>query len=84
MSDNADAKATTGRTVPVEIISKRWGSDPVLSEQVIDVKMIDANTARLDITIDLRRIESIELRPIRREMDDVDGLIEDAGRLAND
>lgn len=85
MSDNpnADAKAA-GRTVSVEIISKRWGSAPVLTEQVIDVKMIDANTARLDITIDLRRIESIELRPIRREMDDIEGLIEDASRLAND
>jgi len=88
VSDNpkadSDAKTTERRTIPVEIISKRWGSNPVLSEQVIDVKMIDANTARLDITIDMRRIESIEIRPIRRDMDDLDGLIEDATRFAND
>ena len=85
MSDNpnADAKTTGRRTIPVEIISERWGSDPVASEQVIDVKMIDNNTARLDITIDLRRCESIVIRPIRREMDDIDGLIKDAARLAN-
>lgn len=84
LNENADAKTTRWKTTPVEIITERWGSDPDPTEQVIDVKMIDSNTARLDITIDLRRCSSIVIRPIRRDMDDVEGLIADAERLAND
>lgn len=85
MSDNpnADAQTTEQRTVPVEIISERWGSEQNASEQVIDVKMLNNNTARLDITIDLRKCSSITIRPIRRELDDIDGLVKDATRLAN-
>lgn len=85
MSKNpdADAKTTRWRTTPVEIITERWGSDPEPTEQIIDVKMIDSDTGRIDITINLRRCASITIRPIRREMDDIDGLVEDALRLAN-
>lgn len=85
MSNNSEADARTAgrRSVEVEITSKRWGSDSSSSIKVIEVPMIGENTVRLDITIDLRKTDTIEIRPVRRSMDDTEGLITDAERLAN-
>lgn len=71
------------RSVQVEITSKRWGSNPTPSVKIIEVPVIGESTVRLDITVDLRRTDTIEIRPIRREMDDVSGVVEDGVRLAN-
>jgi hypothetical protein len=81
---NSDAKTADRRLVTVEIHSKRYGSNRKPSVQVIKVPMVDNNTVRLDITVDLRQTDTIEIRPIRRDLDDVDGLIEDAQRLAHE
>jgi len=85
MSDNPDADAKTDkrRPVSVEVICHRWGSDRDPSVKIIEVPMISDTAIRLDITLDLRKTDTIEIRPIRRELDDVDGLVEDAERLAN-
>ena len=85
MSDNseADAKTDKRRPVTVEITCNRWGSNQTSSVKIIEVPMISDNAIRLDITLDLRKTDTIEIRPVRRDLDDVDGLIEDAERLAN-
>lgn len=86
MPDNSktDSKTTERRHVEIEVTSKRWGSSPSSSVKIIEVPVIGESKARLDITLDLRKTDRIEIRPIRRDMDDVDGLIEDAQRLVND
>ncbi len=53
------------------------------SVKMIKVPMIGESVVRLDITVDLRKTDSIEIRPVRRELDDVEGLVADAERLAN-
>ena len=83
MSENPDAKTAERRSVSVEIRSKRYGSNHTPTTQLIEVPLVESSTIRLDITVDLRKTEIIEIRPIRRDMDDVDGLIQDAERLAN-
>jgi hypothetical protein len=83
--NNPDTDAQTGkrRSVEIEIASTRWGSDKTPSVKVIEVPMIGESAIRLDITVDIRKTDTIEIRPVRRDMDDVDGLVEDAERLAN-
>ncbi|MGD9726567.1 MAG: hypothetical protein AB7L09_01240 [Nitrospira sp.] len=78
-----ETKTDERRHVEFEITSKRWGSDPSSSVKVIEVPIIGESKARLDITLDLRKTDTIIIRPIRRDVDDVSGLIEDAERLAN-
>lgn len=82
-NSNTDTKTDERRTVEFEITSKRWGSDQSSSVKVIDVPVIGESKARLDITLDLRKTDTIVIRPLRRDVDDVSGLIEDAERLAN-
>lgn len=79
----ADTKTDERRHVEFEITSKRWGSDQSSSVKVIEVPIIGESKARLDITLDLRKTDTIVIRPLRRDADDVSGLIEDAERLAN-
>lgn len=85
MRDNSETETKTDevRTVEFEITSKRWGSDQSSSVKVIDVPIIGESKARLDITLDLRKTDTIVIRPVRRDADDVDGMIKDAERLAN-
>lgn len=85
MRDNPDTDAKTDkrRPVTVEITCERWGSNRSSSVKIIEVPMISDNAVRLDITLDLRKTDTIKIRPIRRDPDDVEGLIEDAERLAN-
>lgn len=86
-TDATDAKTTKRRSVEVEVTSKRWGSDGRVSEdsvKYVKVPIIGESSIRLDITVDLRKTDTIVIRPVRRDMDDVSGLISDATKLAND
>lgn len=76
-------KTTDKRMVEVTITSKRFGRTSAPSLQTVSVPLIGQDTVRLDLTIDLRNADSIEIRPVRRDLADVDGIIEDAARLAN-
>lgn len=80
---NMDSKTDKRRSVEVEISSKRWGTNDAPSLKTIEVPMISDSAIRLDITVDLRKTDAIVIRPVRRDLDDVNGLIEDAERLAN-
>jgi len=51
--------------------------------QLIEVPLRGDGTARIELDVDVRHIDHIILRPIRREMDDVEGVINDAQKLAN-
>jgi len=83
--NDPDTNADTAkrRPIEVEVTCNRWGSDSEPSVKIIEVPMIGDNAVRLDITLDLRKTDTIVIRPVRRELDDVEGLIEDAERLAN-
>lgn len=78
-----EVKATDKRMVDVIITSKRFGSNPGPSLQTVRVPLIGNDAMRLDLTIDIRNTESIEIKPVRRDLEDVDGLIDDAARIAN-
>lgn len=78
-----EAKATDKRMVEVLITSRRFGSNPGPSLQTVRVPVIGNDAVRLDLTIDIRNTDTIEIRPVRRELDDVDGVVEDGIRLAN-
>lgn len=78
-----EAKTTDKRMVDVVITSKRFGSNCGPSLQIVRVPLIGNDAVRLDLTIDIRNTDTIEIRPVRREIEDIDGLIEDAARLAN-
>jgi len=82
-SPETDAKTDKQPTIKVEVTCERWGSSPSTSVKIIDAPMIGENAVRLDITLDIRKTDSIVIRPVRRDLDDIDGLIEDAQRLAN-
>jgi hypothetical protein len=85
VTQNPDTKSETDKRQPVDvqIISKRWGVNDSPSVKIIEVPLISDSAIRLDITVDLRKTDTIVIRPIRRCIDDIDGLIEDAIRLAN-
>lgn len=78
-----ESKATDKRMVDVEITSRRFGSQSAPTLQTVRVPVIGNDAVRIDLTIDLRNADSIEIRPVRRDMEDVEGLIADAARLAN-
>jgi len=82
-NSDADTKTDAQRLVEFEITSKRWGSEQTSSIKVIEVPVIGESKARLDITLDLRKTDTIVIRPLRRGVEDISGLIEDAERLAN-
>lgn len=77
------SKPAQRRMVEVEITSKRWGSSPHASVKTIEVPVIGESAIRLDITLDLRKTDTIEIRPVRRDLGDVDGMLDDASKLAN-
>lgn len=71
------------KTVHVQIRTKFYGNDKE-TVQTIPIPMVDKDMIRLDMTIDLRKSEYIEIRPIRRNLEDVAGVIADAESLANE
>jgi hypothetical protein len=71
------------KTVPVLIRTKFYGNSTETQQRVM-IPLVARDTIRLDMTIVLRKSEWVEIRPIRRDLSDIDGLIEDAGSLAND
>ena len=70
------------KTVPVLIRTKFYGNTTE-TQQIMRIPLVENDTIRLDMTIDLRKSEFIEIRAIRREFGDVAGLIADAEGLAN-
>lgn len=63
----------------------RW-TDPLRAPEafIIDAPFNQqAETACVHLDVNLRSVASIEIRPARRPMNDIKGVIEDALRLAN-
>lgn len=71
------------RTVQVMIRTKFYGNEKE-TVQTMPIPVVDKDTIRLDMTIDLRKSEYIEIRPLRRPLEDVAGILADAEALAND
>lgn len=70
------------KTVPVMIRTKFYGNS-VETQQVIGIPVVENDTIRLDLTIDLRKSEFILIQPVRRPITDIEGMIGDAQSLAN-
>lgn len=85
MSQNSNIKPETNKEQPVEveITSKRWGVNDSPSIKIIEVPLISDSTIRLDITVNIRKTDTIIIRPVRRNLNDIDGLLDDAKHLAN-
>jgi len=85
VGNNPEANAKTDKrpTVEVEIVCERWGSNNKSAVKIIEAPLVSDNAVRIDITLDLRNTGMITIRPVRRDLDDVEGTIADAERLAN-
>ena len=85
MSQNSNIKPETNKEQPVEveITSKRWGVNDSPSIKIIEVPLISDSTIRLDITVNIRKTDTIIIRPVRRNLNDIDRLLDDAKHLAN-
>jgi hypothetical protein len=85
VSQNSNIKPETNKEQPVEveITSKRWGVNDSPSIKIIEVPLISDSTIRLDITVNIRKTDTIIIRPVRRNLNDIDGLLDDAKHLAN-
>jgi hypothetical protein len=70
------------KTVPVMIRTKFYGNSTE-TQQIVSIPLVEDDMIRLDLTIDLRKSEFIEIRPLRRAFNDTDGMISDAQSLAN-
>ena len=70
------------QTVTVTLKTTRWGKDDP-TYQNVTLPLGDDEKVTLEVTINMRETDSVEIRPVRRAMTDVKGLIKDAERLAN-
>jgi hypothetical protein len=52
--------------------------------QVIRAPLVDHRVVELDLAIDLRTIDRLEVKPVRRPLVDIQGHVRDAEKLAND
>lgn len=57
--------------------------DDVECAQLIEVPLRGDGSVRIEFDMDVRSIDHIVIRPLRRPMNDVDGIVSDAGKLAN-
>jgi len=76
-------QASSVKSVPIIIRTKFWGR-PIETHQTMRIPVVDRDTIRLDMTIDLRKTEYLVISPMRRDISDVSGMLEDAETLAND
>lgn len=63
----------------------RW-TDPLRPPSIFKIDApfdAEAETACVHLDVNLRSVSSIEIRPARRPMNDLKGVVEDALRLAN-
>ncbi len=66
------------------VIKTHW-FDPLKAPtiKIIQAPLMDDRVVELEIAIDLRTVDYVEIRPVRRPLLDVEGTIKDAERLAN-
>jgi hypothetical protein len=74
-----------GETSALLVVRTTWW-DPLRppSVQVIRAPLVDGRIVELDLALDLRTVDHVEVRPVRRPLLDVSGHVRDAERLAND
>jgi hypothetical protein len=61
-----------------------WEPNRAPLVQVVRVPLVDGRVVELDLAIDLRTVDRLEVKPVRRPLVDVQGHVRDAERLAND
>ena len=71
-------------TALIVIRTSWWDPQRPPSVQVVRAPLLDGRIVELDLALDLRTVDHIELRPVRRPLLDVAGHVRDAERLAND
>jgi hypothetical protein len=75
----------TGESTTLLVVRTIWW-DPRRppSVQVVRAPLIDGRVVELDLAVDLRTVDRIEVRAVRRPLLDVAGHVQDAERLANE
>ena len=58
------------------------GVEPLI--KIEETPLIDGHMVYFGLTLDLRKVERIEITPVRRPLMDTKGCIRDAERLANE
>lgn len=68
------------------VTSRRWGPNGIESEDKMRVKSdsYDGECVNLVVSFNPRKVDRLEISPIRRPLDDSDGIVGDAERLANE
>lgn len=61
-----------------------WDPRRAPTVQVIRAPLVDGRVVELDLALDLRAVDHVEVRPVRRPLLDVRGHVRDAERLANE
>ncbi len=61
-----------------------WDPQRAPTVQVVRAPLVDGRVVELDLAVDLRTVDHVEVRPVRRPLLDVAGHLRDAERLAND
>jgi hypothetical protein len=72
-------------TTALLVINTTWW-DPrrAPTVQVVRAPLIDGRVVELDLALDLRTVDHVEVRAVRRPLLDVAGHVRDAARLANE
>jgi len=73
------------KEVLLSIKTEKWGPNGLESEDRLRVSdSYDGDCVNLSISFNPRKVDRLEIKPIRRPLSDWQGLVEDAERLANE
>jgi hypothetical protein len=61
-----------------------WDPKRTPSVQVVRAPLVDGRVVEIDLALDLRTVDRVEVRPVRRPLLDIAGHVRDAERLANE
>lgn len=78
-------RISSGRSVLLSIKTTAWGPQGLESEEVMRASdSYNGDHVNLSISFNPRTVDRLEISPIRRPLDEIDGIVRDAERLAND
>lgn len=68
------------------VTTKKWGPNGIEAEDVMRVRSdsYDGDCVNLAVSFNPRKVDRLEISPIRRPLADSDGIVKDAERLANE
>lgn len=77
-------KRRKNRKVQLLVELLEWGSDAGMQRHVVETRLKANGRVNLTLDINPRDVEYLLIQPFRRPMDDSEGIILDAEKLANE